>query len=204
MKKVKIKIDFSRYTDSKLIVKGRQIVLMMTNNAYFTTPNPTLASITTAISNFETALGNAADGSKADTEFKNQQRAVLEGLLKSLGAYVELTSNNDKAKAKSSGFDVYKEPEKKQLPITAVIKKISNGNFAGSVVLECVKQVDADTFQCRYSLDNGVTWVMLLASKKRKQIIPNLPHGKDVLVEACAINNIGNSDWSAAMKKLVD
>ena len=204
MKKVKIKIDFSRYTDSKLIVKGKQIVLMMTGNTYFTTPSPTLASITTAIGNFETALGNAAEGSKADTEIKNQLRATLEGLLKNLGAYVETTSNNDKAKAKSSGFDIYKDPEKSQLPTTAVIKKITNGSFVGSIVVECVKQADADTFQSRYSLDNGTTWTMLLASKKRKQTISNLPHGKDALVEVCAINSVGNSDWSAGVKKLVD
>ena len=45
---------------------------------------------------------------------------------------------------------------------------------------------------------------MLLASKKCNQIISNLPHGKDVVVETCAIINVGNSDWSANFKKLVD
>ena len=61
-----------------------------------------------------------------------------------------------------------------------------------------------DTFHCRYNLDNGATWVMLLASKKRKQTISNLQHGKDALVEVCAINSVVNSDWSGGVKKLVD
>ena len=80
----------------------------MTNNASYPKPSPTLASVTTAIDDFSTAIDNAADGGITLTIIKNQKRAALGAVLRKLASYVHVACNGDLAALTSSGFPVWK------------------------------------------------------------------------------------------------
>ncbi len=110
MRKPKVLIDFSRYTDAELDQVAATIIAAMTDNTNFTTPVPALSLLSTALTAYRNALSAAAMGGEADTIFKDQQREALEELLVPLGLYVELESNGDEAVMLSSGYKVSKQP----------------------------------------------------------------------------------------------
>ena len=110
MKTQKALIDFSKSKDRDLAHEAQNIVSKMTNNANFTNPTPSLATLQAAISAYADALVASNDGSKADTANKNAQRVALESYLSALAAYVNSTAAGDLVKLDSSGFALSKLP----------------------------------------------------------------------------------------------
>src|SRR5436190_15734008 len=103
------KIGLAEMPVPEKIQFARQIVTQMTGNANFTTPAPTLASISTAATALESAY-NAAQAAyataKALTSTQDDKEAALDLILSQEANYVENTSGGDKAKIESSGFSV--------------------------------------------------------------------------------------------------
>jgi hypothetical protein len=95
-------------SDPQLIVDTQTILTSMTGNPGYTTPDPTLAAVTTAMNDFATALANAADGGATLTAIKNDKRAALVGLLRNLANYVQVACNGDLTVLMSSGFPIQK------------------------------------------------------------------------------------------------
>jgi hypothetical protein len=91
-----------------IIEKVRNIVLMLTGNLFFATPNPPLPAITTEVDKLETDFQNALDGGKTKTKAVRLQKNKVLDLVTSLSAYVQTTSLGDEVKILSSGFDVRK------------------------------------------------------------------------------------------------
>src|SRR3569833_4432082 len=110
MKKRRLKVGWSRLSDSEFRTFAKSVLLKMTDNDNFPTPQPTLVVVGGDIADFDTALGNAKDGSKQQTSIKNDKRAALDATLKQLAAYVELVANDDETILLSSGFELVKEP----------------------------------------------------------------------------------------------
>lgn len=77
------------------IENDRFIVTSMTGNPNFSTPSPTLASITTAINALETAYLTAQGGGVDDTAMMHARQDALDALMKTLGYYVEGIANNN-------------------------------------------------------------------------------------------------------------
>ena len=204
MNKVKISVGFGEYPDARLLVKSKHISQSMTGNSNFPTPSPTLAVYNAAVLAYETALGNAENGSVNDTAIKNDARATLENLMQSLGLYVQLNCANNLNKATSSGFDVHAAPTSAVVPAIPSNVKGDAGTHTGEVDASCDSEPEADFFILRYSLNiTAPVWVVMLAQKSRKYTITGLTHGKDILISMCAGNTAGVSDWSDSTTVLV-
>jgi len=67
--------DFSsgQYSDPELGVMANHVVELMTGNANFPNPNPTLDAITAANEAYLQALNKVQGGSKEDTVIKNNK-----------------------------------------------------------------------------------------------------------------------------------
>lgn len=94
--------------DGQLITRTGGIVTAMTGNASYPTPAPTLASVSTALTAFSTAVSDAVDGGVTLTAIKKEKRAALVALLRQLASYVQVTCNGDLAVLLSSGFPIQK------------------------------------------------------------------------------------------------
>ena len=106
---VKPAIGFvSTDSDALLVTDAQTIVIALTNNPSYPTPSPTLASITTAINDFATAIANAANGGKELTAIKNAKREALCALLRQLASYVHVACGGVLAALLSSGFPIQK------------------------------------------------------------------------------------------------
>ncbi len=107
-----VKLGLVGLTSAALVEKGRNTVTMLTGNATYATPTPTLAAITAACDKLEAANKEVLfNGGKVSFEAKRVAVVVLEALLKELAGYVQAISGGDKAKILSAGFDVRKSAE---------------------------------------------------------------------------------------------
>jgi hypothetical protein len=197
MKYTKIKVGFDAYTDSDFLTFAKHVSQMMTGNTNFTTPSPCLASINTAITDYETALGKAVNGSKTDTATKSQKRLSLTLLLQQLGYYVQTTANNDLAKALSSGFETVKDRTPNAVPNPPKSVTVKQGIHSGEAIVDCNREPSAVTYLCRYTLNIATpVWVSLPPQTSHKFTITGLAKGKDVWACIAALNSAGTSDWS--------
>lgn len=109
MKKVwyAVKLGHSRVTFQALVDMSRTNVTMMTGNAAFPTPNPALASVTSAADRLDTAIG-AYDFSRSrlDKQERDIAFAELKTMRADLGAYVQTTSGGDPEQIMSAGFEM--------------------------------------------------------------------------------------------------
>ncbi|MBI2272112.1 MAG: fibronectin type III domain-containing protein [Bacteroidetes bacterium] len=132
MKKVVLKLK-ERSVPNKIDF-ARSVVLQMTGNPNFTTPNPALASITTAANDVDAAYVKALNGGPQDTADMRNKEAVLDQLLMAEGYYVEIIANEIPATAEatilSAGMSV-----KQTGSINISMLSVTQGSVPGSVKL---------------------------------------------------------------------
>jgi hypothetical protein len=192
-------------SDAQLIVDTHSAITGLTGNASFPTPTPTVASITTALSAFQVALADAANGGKELTAIKNAKRAELVSLMRQLASYVTITAAGDMATLLSSGF-AYQKPTR---------SKVGDLPAPGAPVL---KQTDkSGTLYASTSPVYGAAsynWSVALASAPDKSTqtaqtiggrytFDGLTPGVDYSVTVNAVGAAGLSDWSDAATLIV-
>lgn len=148
---------FDRMSDANLVVRSQNIIAAMTGNANFPTPDPTLATMQTALDAFSDALDAAKTGDKTAIAIKNQKKADLVDQIHLLGAYVLYTSKQDSVIAVSSGFNIAKEPQ----PSPSITKpenfQVDNGLNTGELQVSFNPVPGARSYMYQYTSDTAVT-----------------------------------------------
>jgi hypothetical protein len=118
-----------------VVEKSESIVTAMTGNANYTTPSPSLATITTKTTALGTAFQNAINGGKNLKALVKIARKDLLLNLALLMYYVQHESGGDEVKILSSGFGV-KSPRSPVgvLPAPQNVRVAYNGNSGEAVV----------------------------------------------------------------------
>ncbi|ANI88698.1 hypothetical protein A9P82_04990 [Arachidicoccus ginsenosidimutans] len=198
---IKVIISFSRVTDSDLAVQAQHIVDSLTDNAAFPTPAPALADVQSALTDYETALAQAATGGKQLTAVKNQKRETLETLLSQLGLYVQLHSNNDAAVALSSGFTLAKTPA----PV-GMLSKSENlkavPGITGEILLSVYAVPHAAGYIWQYKLAGADAW-MEIHTTKAKTAVEGLTSGQQYSFRVTALGTNPAQNWSDEVKSFV-
>ena len=153
MKKVVLKLD-KRSVPNK-IEFARSVVLQMTGNPHFITPNPALASIDSAANDLETAYVKAQNGGPQDTADMRAKEEALDLLLTAEGGYVETTANANSADDEvaiaiilSAGMDV-----KRTGSVNIPILSVKQGDKPGSVKLRR-KAEEGSVYKWQMSADS--------------------------------------------------
>ncbi len=108
---LQIALNLSKLSLALFIEACRSIISSMTGNANFTTPNPSLASITTAIDDLEDAYTDWLNGNKrAHDQLRSLRRTVAQ-LMNQLKSYVQTTSGQNIEVALSSGMALKRTPQ---------------------------------------------------------------------------------------------
>jgi len=196
--KVSRNFSSSKFTDSALSLKASYIVLKMTDNVSYVTPNPALAAVTTANNNYIAAMNKVVGGSKEDTVIKNDLRVELEQLLKQLSDYVQQTSGGDTAIILSSGFDVNKKPSSIGALDKATGLVVTMGNNKGSVVVSCDVVEYADFYEVNYTkapATSSSLWISKTGTK-RKQTVDGLTSGDQLVFRMAGAGSDPSRVWS--------
>lgn len=177
-------------------MKAKQIVAALTGNAFFTTPTPTLAVITAAADALGTAINKAQDKSRSSLSAVRDKKRELTDLLRTLGEYVNTTAAGDETKLLTSGFDLYKTPEKHRDPEPVSKLEAIYTNQEGRINLVWERSKKARYYNVWMSADGGKQWTMINTTLSRKLMVEALSSGTRYQFKVVAVNVSGSAPAS--------
>jgi hypothetical protein len=195
--KYKVAVGFlTQSKDADLIVASERIVVGMTGNAAYPTPNPTLAALIAARNSYIAAV-NAAKDSKLGIVVRKQQRAGFTAMLRDLAHYVQVASGGDLAILLSSGFTAQRQRKPVgALPAPANLR-LKRGRTSGLLIARCDKLPQAGAYEWRYAnVATPTAWVDIEATFAARVTIEGLTPGAQYTAQARALGTAGPSDWS--------
>jgi hypothetical protein len=193
----KLNTGFSRVRDDDLDNKAQSIVTALTGNSNFPTTNPPLATVSSAITDFEAALampkGPARDAQVATT------RAALTTLLEQLARNLELTPGVTDAMLATTGFDIRQTPARTGAPVDAPANvRLRSTGTVGEVQLLCDPVNRAKSYEVQFTQDpNAGSWTDAgTFGSTRGIILTGLTRGKDYWARIRAVGPDGPGAWS--------
>ena len=185
-----------------LVSVAKAVVLSMTGNAAFPTPQPTLAAINAAIADLETAEATAKSGIKGAVATRNQKRKVLLTLLEQLRAYVQTVADADAERApaliQSAAMNV-----QKVTPRAKRVFAIKQSTVSGAVTLVAPSAGHRASYEWEYSADAGKTWQPLPPTLQAKTTTAGLVPGTTYSFRYRAVTKAGAADWSVPVPLVV-
>lgn len=170
----KIKIGFSGLSVPEQIERARLIVTMMTGNASYTTPNPTLGVVTSATDVLETAYNESRNRDKIKMAAMRLRRKEFLLQIGQLSAYVQDASGGDQEKILSSGYTV--AGAKIPHPVVAgevTNVRLSDGSNSGKINVLWNKATDAVIYAVEVSPNadfSGDSMARGVSTKTHKEI----------------------------------
>jgi hypothetical protein len=202
--KLKKSFNPTSYSDSELLVFTLSVLEKMTGNSYFTTPNPTLATVRAGHDEFQSALSKQQRGNKESTAVKNAKRDVLEDLLQRLANYVEEVAGNNEVILLSSGFELYKKAEKAgplDVPTGLAVKP---GATHGSLVFSWDKVDNARSYEVQYyDTEKGELTAKTKTSTCTNIEITSLISGRQYTLAVAGVGSDLSRNWSDTVTSFV-
>jgi hypothetical protein len=206
----KVKLNLKELTPDELVSFANQIVTAMTGNANFTTPNPTLASITTLKNTAATKVAAQKAAVQAALQATNDRDAALLALsdaLVNLASYVQNTSGGNGVVIQSAGMSV----KALAVPIGPLGQvqnlTITAGDDEGELDLAWDPIRGAKSYQVQTSPDpiTPTSWKDVAPAGKSKKSLSGLESGERtwVRVRAIAPKEENNGAWSDPAVKTV-
>lgn len=196
-----VSLKLSQQSVPTKIENARHYVTAMTGNPSFATPSPTLASITTAVNNLETAYNAALGGGKVLKATMHDKELILDTLLIQLSHYVEAAAADSETVILSSGMNV-KAPTGGRRTFGFTIKK---GDLAGELKLSTtneknhayVWQMVQDPLPNESEETDPIhTWQQIGISTKASFVKDDLEVGEKYWFRVATIGKEGQNDWS--------
>jgi hypothetical protein len=185
-----------------LISLAKGIVTAMTSNATFPTPQPTLAALTAAINDLETAEAATQARTRGAAATRNTKKGVLLNLLEQMRGYVQAIANasldSSAAIIQSAGIGLKKVPVRPKRVFAA-----SPGAVSGTVKLITESAAPRASYEWQSSVDGGKTWVSLAATLQAKTTVLGLTPGAAVSFRYRAVTKTGEGDWAQAIQVIV-
>jgi hypothetical protein len=203
----KVKLNLRSLSTTEKVAKARQIVSALTGNADFATPQPSLAQVTAAADNLETAYAEAQTARQTavtKTSIMRDREDALEGILRQLAAYIESVSGDDDTKILSAGVSV-KSPTIASSEVTAPTGlSTSQGDHDGEIDLTWDKVRNAKSYIVERSSDppSATSWKHETVSLKSSATISNLTSGTRYWFRVAAVMSGGQSGWSDPSTKI--
>lgn len=209
---VSLKLD--ERTAAEKVEFAHTIVIAMTGNANFTTPNPTLAVVSAAANNLDTAISGAADGWKSKTLAKTTKEQALDDLLTQLGAYVENIANGDETIIRSAGMDARASKSAPQVPDTPINVSATTSTEEGEILLKWKSVKNARVYVIEVSTDvvtaggtigttgttidtrSFITWSQVDIVTKSKYKVIGLTSGVRYAFRIRCVGSAGKSNYS--------
>ena len=204
---MKVKLGLDRLNPQEKVALARQIVTAMTGNANFTTPNPTLASVTTLANTAATKIA-AHDSAKAAAETALADRDVavtaLAGGVTLLGAYVENITAGDRVKIESAGMAV-RSAGAPVGPLGQVLDlAVSEGDFDGTLDAMWKPVRGAKSYEVQVSTNSETGWAAKMTASRSSARIEGLTSGTKLWVRVRAVGADNKpGPWSDPATKVV-
>jgi len=197
----KVKLNFDRLSVPEKIARARQIIAAVTGNSNFPTPTPTLAAVTTAIDELETASGDAQAARREARHLTGAQTVKedkLHQLVTQLGSYVEAVAGDDEAMIMSAGLEMRSAATTDSTAPTAPeTLTATTGNHEGEIELSWDTVRGARSYVVERATDpQAGPWTQSGVSPRSSLIVEGLESGKRYYFRVAAVTLNGQSPWS--------
>ncbi len=201
MRKQKPIINYERVSHQFLIEITYLIVLCMTANAYFLTPDPTILFLSGLLDDFEKKVTKALKGGSLEQAEMIAARKLLLTALRSIGLYVDQKSDGDRVKLRSSGFLLTSDP----IPSEKDSFYLLHGKNPDDIYV-VQKAVDsAVSYVYMYFVgeappEDETAWKLGIVDSKHRATLPGMDKMKKIWVRGCAVKRIdGMLAWTQPM-----
>jgi len=196
MKKSSLKgaLNMSSLSVPEKINRSRSIVsAIAANPGTFPGPSPTLAQVTTATNDLETAWNEAVNGGKDRTIAMHDRETELMKLLYDLNAYVVSVADGDETIIHLANIDT-----KKKAVATKIDFLVEQGSDSGTVNVR-VKALQNATYTWQYTSDLvGNAWVQAGKNMQSKILIKGLSPGTKYWFRVSIFDKSGEHGFSEA------
>ena len=203
MKIIKVLLTFIRFSIPVKIAFYRNILLKMTGNPDFATPDVSLALAKTAVDTLETSMLAAAEGDRTATAVMHDNEGIADTIFRTLAAYVERISKGIAAMILSTGFDISKEPVAHEKAVLAV----TDGSNSGIVVLvaKTIEHAGAYIWMMKGPKIGGVDQVFKIIGNTTQARFESADLIPGEIYNFCvaAITPSGTTDFCAPVSKMV-
>jgi hypothetical protein len=185
-----------------LVVYAQGIVKRMTGNPSFPNPAPTLAAVTTAAAELQSAEAATLARTKGAAAARNEKRKALVALLESLRAHIQSTADADEpngpALIESAGVAVRKAPTRRARVFAA-----KPGRISGVATVVAASAGHRASYEWQYSTDGGKTWVAAPPTLQAKTSIAGLLPGATAQFKYRPVSRAGAADWSQPVSLMI-
>jgi hypothetical protein len=183
------------------------VLTCMTGNQFYSDPAPTLAVITAGWKAFTGACTAAAGagGGTTLTAAKNERRAELEPLVRSLAAYVQANCQGSLSILLSSGFPNQKTERQPigQLPAPQNVT-LTLGTHSGELDAAANPVYGVCIYNWQLMAASAPTVVLQTAQTTcASNTFPDLTPGTVYLAQVNAVGTAGPSDWAQSAPQMV-
>jgi hypothetical protein len=185
-----------------VISYAQSVAAAMTNNAYFPSPNPTLATFEADIAALATAEAAVLARTKGAAEMRNTKLEVVRGDLEKLKTYVQGIADaanpaNAEAIIQSAGMGVRKITLHNKAEISA-----KQGSVSGSVNLAAKAPAKRAAYAWQYSLDQK-TWTSIPPTLQAKTGVSGLAVGTTYYFRVQVLTMTGEANMSQVVSLVV-
>ncbi len=117
--------------------KGQEIYTSMLNNPYYLTPTPDMPTLLSVLDGYVASLATAQTRERTSIIVKNQNRAILTAVLKSLATYIMYTSQGRINELSTTGYDMAKTRSKSPPIDRPLAPSLVDGENSGELISSC-------------------------------------------------------------------
>jgi len=204
----KLRLNIRNLPIPEKLARSQQIVTALTGNPNFTTPQPPLSQITTAINELETAYNatlTARQEAKARTAAQNTKEEAHDRIMTQLAAYVESVAGDDQELIMSAGLDVRAPAASiSSTPSAPPGLTATVGDRDGEIDLSWDTVRSARSYVVERSSDppTDSSWTHAAVSTRSQTTIEGLTSGTRYWFRVAAITATGQSGWSNPAMKI--
>jgi len=181
-----------------LITMAKGIIAALTGNtATFPSPDPSLAALSAALTDLETAESSVQARTRGAVAGRNEKRKELVTLLEQLKAYVQKVADaNSETSAQtiqSIGLAVRKNALRQKQTFAA-----KTGPISGTIDLTAAVTARRASYEWQSSLDGGKTWTSLPTTIQSKTTVPGLTPGVTATFRSRTVTRTGEGNWTQA------
>jgi len=187
----------------RVVTYATHIVESMTNNPWFPSPRPPLASVRAAIDALARAQTATLSKTVGTAATRNARRRDLKSELDLLTGYVQSVADANRDSAATIIESVGMSVKQRSGPQGRVFRA-SRGPVSGSTILVAPKAGNRASYEWAYSLDGGETWILLPVTNSATTTVTGLKPGARVLFRyRFSVKNVWN-DWCDPVILIVD
>jgi hypothetical protein len=185
-----------------LITYANGIVKALTGNPSFPTVTPTLATVSAAIADLQTAETAALARTKGAVVTRDEKRTALVQLLQQLKGTIQTTADANvetgASTIASAGVAV-----KKTVVRSPRVFAAKPGAVTGTATLVAASAGSRSSYEWEYSTDGGKTWVSVPVTLQAKTTVAGLPAGTTVQFRYRPVTKAGEGNWTQPVSLLV-